>query len=204
MAEFAEAIEGMAEACRALDFPVVSGNVSLYNETNGVAIPPTPAIGGVGLIADNRRVATLALQAGRRGCHSHRRRGRACSGNRFIRSTRRGASKARLRPSILPPSARRAISSAGLDRGGRDGARFTTFPTAAFSSRLPRWRWRAAAASAMRRIPDCHAHAAAFGEDQGRYLVAAAKSNAANHRSNRRTLWASRPASLPTSKATKL
>ncbi len=64
MAEFAACIEGMAEACRALDFPVVSGNVSLYNETNGVAIPPTPAIGGVGLIADSRNVATLAFKPG--------------------------------------------------------------------------------------------------------------------------------------------
>ncbi len=64
MAEFASCIEGMAEACRALDFPVVSGNVSLYNETNGIAIPPTPAIGGVGLIGDSRRVATLAFKPG--------------------------------------------------------------------------------------------------------------------------------------------
>ncbi len=42
----------MGEACRALDFPVVSGNVSLYNETNGSAIPPTPTVGAVGLIRD--------------------------------------------------------------------------------------------------------------------------------------------------------
>jgi phosphoribosylformylglycinamidine synthase len=47
----------MAEACRALDFPVVSGNVSLYNETNGAAIPPTPTVGGVGLIPDYARRA---------------------------------------------------------------------------------------------------------------------------------------------------
>ncbi|MCR5875003.1 phosphoribosylformylglycinamidine synthase subunit PurL [Phenylobacterium sp. J426] len=52
MGQIVGAIEGMAEACRALDFPVVSGNVSLYNETNGAAIPPTPTVGGVGLIAD--------------------------------------------------------------------------------------------------------------------------------------------------------
>ena len=52
MGQFVGCVEGMAEACRALDFPVVSGNVSLYNETNGVAIPPTPAVGGVGLIPD--------------------------------------------------------------------------------------------------------------------------------------------------------
>tara|TARA_R110002051_G_scaffold165688_2_gene236588 strand:+ start:51909 stop:54134 length:2226 start_codon:yes stop_codon:yes gene_type:complete len=52
MGQFVGCIDGMAEACRVLDFPVVSGNVSLYNETNGAAIPPTPAIGGVGLIPD--------------------------------------------------------------------------------------------------------------------------------------------------------
>ncbi|MGV1013661.1 MAG: phosphoribosylformylglycinamidine synthase subunit PurL [Methyloceanibacter sp.] len=60
MGEFVDAVEGMAEACRALSFPVVSGNVSLYNETNGIAIPPTPAIGGVGLIADIAQMATIA------------------------------------------------------------------------------------------------------------------------------------------------
>jgi len=59
MGQFVGAIEGMNEACRAFDYPVVSGNVSLYNETNGVAIPPTPAVGGVGLIPDLDYVATL-------------------------------------------------------------------------------------------------------------------------------------------------
>ncbi len=49
MGQFAAAIRGMAAACRALDFPVVSGNVSLYNETEGRAILPTPAIGGLGV-----------------------------------------------------------------------------------------------------------------------------------------------------------
>ena len=52
MAQFARVIDGMAEAALALDFPVVSGNVSLYNDTDGVPIPPTPSIGGVGLIDD--------------------------------------------------------------------------------------------------------------------------------------------------------
>ncbi|MEL7488814.1 MAG: AIR synthase related protein, partial [Pseudomonadota bacterium] len=52
MAQFVGAVKGMAEACGALDYPVVSGNVSLYNETNGEAIPPTPAIGGVGVLED--------------------------------------------------------------------------------------------------------------------------------------------------------
>jgi phosphoribosylformylglycinamidine synthase len=62
MGQFVGAVQGMAEACRVLRFPVVSGNVSLYNETNGVAIPPTPAIGAVGLVPDLRRVAGIALQ----------------------------------------------------------------------------------------------------------------------------------------------
>ncbi|MDB5494827.1 MAG: phosphoribosylformylglycinamidine synthase, partial [Phenylobacterium sp.] len=60
MGQIVRAIDGMAEACRALDFPVVSGNVSLYNETNGAAIPPTPTVGGVGLIADYARRADFS------------------------------------------------------------------------------------------------------------------------------------------------
>ncbi|MFN4176381.1 phosphoribosylformylglycinamidine synthase subunit PurL [Phenylobacterium sp.] len=65
MGQIVRAIEGMAEACRDLDFPVVSGNVSLYNETNGVAIPPTPTVGGVGLIGDYARHADYSnLKAG--------------------------------------------------------------------------------------------------------------------------------------------
>ena len=63
MGELVDAIRGIGEACTALAFPVVSGNVSLYNETNGVAIPPTPAIGGVGLIPDLDLTASLAFRA---------------------------------------------------------------------------------------------------------------------------------------------
>jgi phosphoribosylformylglycinamidine synthase II len=65
MGQIVRATDGMAEACAALDFPVVSGNVSLYNETNGQAIPPTPTVGGVGLIADYGRTADFSsLKAG--------------------------------------------------------------------------------------------------------------------------------------------
>lgn len=59
MGYIVKAIEGMARACRKLSFPVVSGNVSLYNETDGVSIPPTPVVGGVGLIEDVSKIATL-------------------------------------------------------------------------------------------------------------------------------------------------
>jgi phosphoribosylformylglycinamidine synthase len=67
MGQFVGCITGMAEACRALDFPIVSGNVSLYNETksedgSSTAILPTPAIGGVGLIDDWEKAATIAFK----------------------------------------------------------------------------------------------------------------------------------------------
>lgn len=56
MGQIVRAIQGITEACKVLDYPVVSGNVSLYNETDGKAIQPTPAIGGVGLLKDlNKR-----------------------------------------------------------------------------------------------------------------------------------------------------
>ncbi|MDX2289476.1 MAG: phosphoribosylformylglycinamidine synthase subunit PurL [Hyphomicrobiaceae bacterium] len=62
MGQIVASIRGMGEACRVLDYPVVSGNVSLYNETSGFGIPPTPAIGGVGLIPDIDRMATIGLK----------------------------------------------------------------------------------------------------------------------------------------------
>jgi phosphoribosylformylglycinamidine synthase len=67
MAQFTGCLEGMGAACRALDFPIVSGNVSLYNESKatggGSAILPTPAIGGVGLLDDYATMATIAFKA---------------------------------------------------------------------------------------------------------------------------------------------
>lgn len=61
MGQIVEAVRGMGEACRSLDFPVVSGNVSLYNETEGQAILPTPTIGAVGLIQDYAQTAGIAF-----------------------------------------------------------------------------------------------------------------------------------------------
>jgi phosphoribosylformylglycinamidine synthase len=62
MGQFAGCITGMRAACLALDYPVVSGNVSLYNETNGTGILPTPTIGGVGILADASKSIGLALK----------------------------------------------------------------------------------------------------------------------------------------------
>ncbi|WP_409362136.1 phosphoribosylformylglycinamidine synthase subunit PurL [Bartonella heixiaziensis] len=60
MGQLVFAIKGIGEACRVLDFPIVSGNVSLYNETNGEAIPPTPTIAGVGLLDDWSKLITIS------------------------------------------------------------------------------------------------------------------------------------------------
>ncbi|TSB01766.1 phosphoribosylformylglycinamidine synthase subunit PurL [Sphingorhabdus contaminans] len=67
MAQIVGCLEGMADACRALDYPIVSGNVSLYNESKatggGSAILPTPAIGGVGVLDDVRTMATIGFKS---------------------------------------------------------------------------------------------------------------------------------------------
>jgi phosphoribosylformylglycinamidine synthase len=63
MGQLVGCIRGVGDAARALDFPIVSGNVSLYNETDGRAILPTPTIGGVGLLDDFTKSMTLAFKA---------------------------------------------------------------------------------------------------------------------------------------------
>lgn len=62
MGQFVGCLQGMSEACIALDYPIVSGNVSLYNETNGTGVHPTPAIGGVGIMADIDNMATVGFK----------------------------------------------------------------------------------------------------------------------------------------------
>lgn len=77
MGQLVYAIKGIGEACKALQFPIVSGNVSLYNETNGEGILPTPTMAGVGLIADWHKMARIdgmkdddiILLVGRCGSH---------------------------------------------------------------------------------------------------------------------------------------
>jgi phosphoribosylformylglycinamidine synthase len=64
MGQFVGSVRGISAACLALDFPVVSGNVSLYNETQGTAILPTPAIGGLGVIDDAARAVGIGIAPG--------------------------------------------------------------------------------------------------------------------------------------------
>ena len=150
MGEFVGAVKGMAEACTALSFPVVSGNVSLYNETNGIAIPPTPAIGGIGLIPDVAKMATLALKQdgdvliliGPEGHHLGQSLYQELAAGRYEgapppRRSRGRAPRRRFRPRIDPlwPASPPC----------------TIFPTADCWLRSPRWRLPAAAASSSTR-----------------------------------------------------
>ncbi len=59
MGEFVECVQGIGEACKYLEYPVVSGNVSFYNQTKEIGIKPTPAIGGIGLIKDYKKMITM-------------------------------------------------------------------------------------------------------------------------------------------------
>ena len=176
MAQFAAAIEGMAEACRALDFPVVSGNVSLYNETFGSAIPPAPAIGGVGLIADASRVATLAFRPkddivvllGREGGHL---------GQSLYQEYATGAFAGAPPPVDLEAERKtgdfvRRLVETGVTATVHDlsdGGLFVALTEMALAGRRG-FRYEHA--------PNLPAHAAAFGEDQGRYLVGVSRANA--------------------------
>ena len=100
MAQFVGCLEGMGEACRALDFPIVSGNVILYNESKatggGSAILPTPAIGGVGLLEDWEKSATIAFKAEGENASS-------CSAIRRAKSASRSGSMWSTAAATAPP-----------------------------------------------------------------------------------------------------
>jgi phosphoribosylformylglycinamidine synthase len=178
MGEFVGAVKGMAEACTALDFPVVSGNVSLYNETNGVAIPPTPAIGGIGLIPDVAKMATIALKQegdvliliGPEGSHL---------GQSLYQELAAGRHDGAPPPVDLDAERRVGDFVRGLIRGARvsavhdvsDGGLLVAVAEMALAG---------GRGVALEPPPGAHsAHAVWFGEDQGRYVAAAAPDEAA-------------------------
>ncbi len=177
MGEFVEAVQGMAEACAALAFPVVSGNVSLYNETNGVAIAPTPAIGGIGLIPDIAEMATIALKRdgdaliliGREGSHL---------GQSLYQELATGKYEGAPPPVDLKAERRAGDFVRGLIRAGRpsavhdvsDGGILVAVAEMALAGCCGVELDAAPAA--------LHGHAVWFGEDQGRYVVAVAAGDA--------------------------
>ena len=169
MGELVGCIEGIGEAARALDFPVVSGNVSLYNETMGSGIPPTPAIGGVGLVEDVAKAANLAFKAAGEDILLVGGRRAGSAGPPGSRRSQ-AAKRARRRRSISWPNAATASLSRRSFEAARS-ARSMTCPTAASPWRWPRWRWRAELARNVE--AEGLSHAFFFGEDQGRYVLTA-------------------------------
>ncbi len=171
MGQFAGCIEGMRKACLALDYPVVSGNVSLYNETQGQGVLPTPAIGGVGLIQDLSKAVKVAPKA---------------DGEVLILI---GETRGHLGQSIYlrellgredgpPPPVDLAVERRNGDfvRGQILAGHVTACHDISDGGLLVAVAEMCLAAKrgAGISLPSGPAHAIAFGEDQGRYVLAAA------------------------------
>ena len=172
MGQIVRAIEGMAEACRALDFPVVSGNVSLYNETNGAAIPPTPTCGAVGLIPDYaRRAGYGTMKGGDRLILVGETRGEL-GASLYLRELF-GREDGAPPPVDLATERRNGDLVRSLIREGlvqtvhdlSDGGLAAAAAEMALASNLGLWL------DTQNALPH---HAWLFGEDQGRYLLAVA------------------------------
>jgi phosphoribosylformylglycinamidine synthase len=170
MGQIVRAIDGMAEACRALDFPVVSGNVSLYNETNGQAIPPTPTVGAVGLIPDYaRRAGFRSMRGGDRLILVGATRGEL-GASLYLRECL-GREDGAPPPVDLAVERRNGDFVRALIRDGlvetvhdlADGGLAVAAAEMALASDLGLWLQNETG------LPD---HAWLFGEDQGRYLLA--------------------------------
>jgi phosphoribosylformylglycinamidine synthase len=176
MASFVAAVEGMAEACRALDFPVVSGNVSLYNETNGQAIPPTPTVGAVGLLPDYAdRAGFSGLKAGDTLVLIGETHGELGS-SLYLRELM-GREDGAPPPVDLALERRNGDFVRGLIRSGAarvvhdlsDGGLVCAAAEMALASGV---------GISLRAHSPTHAHPYLFGEDQARYLLAVADAEA--------------------------
>ena len=177
MGQFVGCVRGIGEAARALDFPIVSGNVSLYNETQGRGIPPTPSIGGVGIVDDVTKIATLAFKA-------------AGESIVLIGATRGWLGQSCYLADICgreegapPPVDLVAERAAGdLVRGLIGGGHATAvhdLSDGGLAVALAEMAMAGGIGAAIEASPGLPAHAWLFGEDQGRYLVTARPDEAA-------------------------
>jgi phosphoribosylformylglycinamidine synthase len=172
MAQFVGCLEGMSDACRALDFPIVSGNVSLYNESKatggGSAILPTPAIGGLGLIADWRKAVTIGFKAEGEGVWLIGGHGNHLGQSIWLREI--AGREEGLPPPVDLAAERatgeqvRALIQAGTVTAVHDVSDGGLLVTLA----------EMALAGGMGAVVDPLTLPQAFGEDQGRYVVTAA------------------------------
>ncbi|MFM9974598.1 MAG: phosphoribosylformylglycinamidine synthase subunit PurL [Beijerinckiaceae bacterium] len=178
MGQLVMAIRGIGEACKALDYPVVSGNVSLYNETNGKAILPTPSIGGVGLLHDVENHMTIGFKReGEQVLLIGRTDGwlGASAYLEILAGREEGA------PPPVDLKAEKANGDfvRGLIHKGRvsavhdcsDGGLAVTLAEMAMAGKI---------GCMLQKLPkDILAHAFLFGEDQARYVITASDAEAA-------------------------
>ncbi len=176
MGQIVRAIDGMAEACRALDFPVVSGNVSLYNETNGVSIPPTPTVGAVGLLKDyDQRVGFNKVQAGQVIILIGETKGEMGSSLylREVFGLEKGAPpKVDLEAEKANGTLVRRLIKSGVARGVHDlsdGGLLSAAVDVVLSSKI---------GLSLKNPTDLPDHVFGFAEDQARYLIAVDEASA--------------------------
>jgi phosphoribosylformylglycinamidine synthase subunit PurL len=174
MGQLVGAIRGIGEACRALDFPVVSGNVSLYNETQGRSILPTPTIGGVGVLDDVAVNATLAFKRAGEIVFLVGNTGGWLGQSIYLRDIC-GREEGAPPPVDLAAERRNGDFVRGLITGRRvsavhdcsDGGLLVALAEMAVAGGV---------GASLEALPgDIPAHAFLFGEDQGRYVVTAAE-----------------------------
>jgi phosphoribosylformylglycinamidine synthase II len=172
MGQFVGCLKGIGEAARALDFPIVSGNVSLYNETQGAGIVPTPAIGGVGVIADVEKATQTGFsEAGQALLLIGATQG-------WLGQSAYARDLCNLKDGAPPPvdlSAERCNGAflRGLIASGRvavahdlsDGGLGVALVEMALAGNI---------GAKLTQLPQGPTHAALFGEDQARYLIAVA------------------------------
>lgn len=180
MGQLVHAIKGIGEACRALDFPIVSGNVSLYNETNGQGILPTPTIGGVGLIDDWSKMARVRFAAENEEIFlvgGPRELGTHLGQSAYLRDIH-GRNEGPAPHVDLAHEKAAGDFVRGLIRSGiatavhdcSDGGLGVAIAEMAIASGI---------GATVGLADDCDAVAALFGEDQGRYVVTMSKDSAA-------------------------
>jgi phosphoribosylformylglycinamidine synthase len=178
MGQLVGCVRGISEACKALDFPVVSGNVSLYNETQGRGILPTPTIGGVGLLDDFSKSATLGFKAGGEAILLIGGTPGWLGQSAYLRDIC-GREEGAPPPVDLAAEKKHGDFVRSLILGGQatavhdlsDGGLLVALAEMAMASRI---------GAELEAAAGAHPHAFWFGEDQGRYVITVKDTDAAS------------------------
>ncbi len=174
MGQIVEAIKGIGEACKELDYPVISGNVSLYNETDGNPILPTPAIGGVGLIDDLDAMMTVPFKDEKEHILLIGQQGNGWLGQSLYLREVCGQEKGAPPPVDLKHE--RAVGD--FVRAMIHGRKITACHDLSDGGLLVAVAEMAISGGIGARLKGVIGHARLFGEDQGRYVVTVKASDA--------------------------